>query len=339
MRRMRKLFDRRALGFALAVLAAATMLLGEEVFAQGGCGAFCIPPELANPGRMGSDFGRVRFFVNNEYVDLDGFYEGSDPVNNPGGASAIINIMTFDLNVTLTERWSVDVLAPWVRKTQQSNRFGQRRSDGLGDLAVINNISLLDSFSQDRLSARIGFKFATGDIEEPGDPKLPNPFQSGSGAEDLLVGMNYFRSVNPRVRLYLNWLSRLPLRENKFNYKFGNEARMQAGVEIPLTQTARAGVEALVGIATNFVGHDRTRGADVPGRLKDGETVLNTGGKWVDFLPGVRVNLPGNWFVQGRVHIPVYEDWNGNRATNVGQVRPGKRLQLTVGFDLRPGNR
>ena len=315
----------------------ATMTATPEVsFAQGGCGSFCVPGEVINPGRVGSDLGRFRFFVNNEYADLDGYYEGSDTVANPGNASAIVNILTLDVNVLLTERWSIDVLTPWVRKTQNNRRFGQRRADGLGDIAVINNFSLLSPLSQNRVTARFGFKFATGDVEDPGGgSKLPNPFQSGSGAEDVLVGMNYFRSLG-RVQVYGNWLSRLPVAENKFDYKFGNEHRIQGGVEIPLGQTSQAGLVALVGVASNSVGHDRTRGSDVPGRLLDGETVLNTGGDWLDFTPGVRVNLPGSWFVQGRVHVPMYENWHGRRSANVGQVRPDTRFHVAFGFDLRP---
>ena len=101
-------------------------------------------------------------------------------------------------------------MKPWVRKTQNNKKFGQRRADGLGDIAVINNISMLSFLSRDRLAAWVGLKFATGDVEDPrGTSKLPNPFQSGSGAEDLFVGMNYFRSLG-RVQVYGRWLSRLP---------------------------------------------------------------------------------------------------------------------------------
>ena len=322
-----------------SMVLATTVSMPAKSFAQGGCGAFCLPQELFNQGGSASDFSRFRFLLNNEYVDLDGYYEGSDPIANPSQAAAIINITTFDVNVALTERWSVDALVPWIRKTQNNRRFGQRRADGVGDIAIINNISLVAPLSADRISVRVGLKFATGDIEEPSATnKLPNPFQTGSGAEDFLVGLNYFRSLG-RVRVYGNWMSRLPLTENKFYYTFGNEHRIQGGDEIPLAQTTRAGFEALLGIATNFMGHDQTQSGDVPARLLDGETVLNTGGNWVDFTPGLRVNLARGWFAQGRVHIPMYEDWHGERSRGVGQVRPGSRLQLTVGLDLRPSQR
>ena len=154
----------------------------EVSFAQGGCGSFCVPGEVINPGRVGSDLGRFRFFVNNEYANLDGYYEGSDTVANPGNASAIVNILTLDVNVLLTERWSIDVLTPWVRKTQNNRRFGQRRADGLGDIAVINNFSLLSPLSQNRVTARFGFKFATGDVEDPGvvPVKQTAPYRNSS---------------------------------------------------------------------------------------------------------------------------------------------------------------
>ena len=308
---------------------------GMDLMAQGGCGAFCFPPDILNPGRNVSPHQRrLSFFLLNEYAHFDDFYEGSDPVTNPGGNSAIINITVLDANVTLSNRWSLDVIVPYVRKTQHTNRFGQRRAEGFGDIAAIGNVLLTPADGLDRLSLRVGFKFATGNVEEPSATnKLPNPFQTGSGAEDFLVGANYFRAF-PKFSTYTSWLSRIPLTENEFRYKFGTEHRVQFGAEISVGE--KRYVTFLAGLAFNMAQHDRTRGTDVPGRLLDGETVLNTGGNWLDFAPGLRFNLPKHWFVQTRFQVPIHENWNGERSRSVGQVRPGWRWQMSLGFQIAP---
>ena len=311
------------------------LLLGHDVQAQGGCGSFCMPPQVLNPGRSYEPgVERVSFFIFNDYADFDKFYEGGDPINNPAGASAILNLTTLAVNVSVNERFSVDGAIPWIRKTQQTNRFGQRRAQGIGDVSVIGNILLTRPDALNRFTARIGLKFGTGSVEEPSlTNKLPNPFQVGSGAEDLLVGANYYRAF-PQFSVYTNWLSRVPLRQNKFDYKFGNEHRAQGGVEF--SPGEKRPVSFLGSLAFNHAGHDRTQGTDVPPRLLDGETVLNTGGTWLDFVPGIRLNLLKQWFIQTAFQIPLYENWHGERSTNVGQVRPDFRWQLSFGFRLSP---
>jgi hypothetical protein len=50
-------------------------------------------------------------------------------------------------------------------------------------------------------------------------------------------------------------------------------------------------------------------------------------------FPSVSFQLKKGVQVQASVPIPVYEDWNGRRTTNVGQVAPEITSQITLVYN------
>src|ERR1051326_3860 len=302
---------------------------GTYSFAQG-CSSVCLPRRAFTPSEIAGP--KFRFFVSEEYVNFDKFYLGSSPSLNPGGESGIFNILSVDTNIRITNRWSGDLIAPYVRKTHWSAAAGARTTQGLGDLAFLGNVRLTPETSRQALSARIGWKFANASVEEPSlANRLPNPFQQGSVTEDLLLGLVYTRPFY-RTLLYANSLSRFPLTANKFDYRFGYEHRIQAGAEIP-THKERNYFTLLAGLSFEHAGHDTTHGTDVPAMILSGETVLNTGGTWLYYDPGLRIHLTPAWFTEARVEVPAWENWYGNSASSIGRARPGWRLALIFGCD------
>ncbi|MEK6236290.1 MAG: hypothetical protein N2C14_16410 [Planctomycetales bacterium] len=70
----------------------------------------------------------------------------------------------------------------------------------------------------------------------------------------------------------------------------------------------------------------------IPPRLLRGTTVLNTGGSFLNLSPGFTVRVTDRLVFLGRVMLPVYQNWNGDRSRNVGQVAPDITTQLTISY-------
>ena len=70
----------------------------------------------------------------------------------------------------------------------------------------------------------------------------------------------------------------------------------------------------------------------LPAGVRDGTTVLNTGGVFTSVAPGVRWQASPRVALQARVFLPIQENWNGFRSRNVGQVAPDFTGQFTVSY-------
>ena len=68
----------------------------------------------------------------------------------------------------------------------------------------------------------------------------------------------------------------------------------------------------------------------LPARLRNGSTVLNTGGKFLDLTPGISWQLNPSTILQARLFLSVYQNWNGEASTNVGQVAPDITTQFVI---------
>ena len=189
-----------------------------------------------------------------------------------------------------------------------------------------------DSSSRPSLALGLGVKFPTGSIDEPGGDvaNLPPPFQNGSGAYDLIPTVNYFQSFQS-VSLFGNAFVRVPLEENEKGYKFGKEYEAHIGLEYSL----RPWLEKVdLSLSLDYLHAERdtdTQGV-IPAKNRDGQTVLNTGGTFVDITPGITFRPTRQIATQFRVFIPIHEDWNGDRSINVGQVAPDYTFQLTLSY-------
>lgn len=176
--------------FVLAGVAAVLLAMPIQANAQGGCGSACIPLEVLDPEKAQVAPGALRLSLTTEYGNFDRFVEGDEPATNGGGNSAIIQETALFFDYGASDRLTVSFLLPFIRKIQQTNRFGERSAKGLGDVAVFGRYELLSTNLRrgPSLSAGIGLKLPTGSIEEPGGDSatLPPPFQNGSGAYDIL---------------------------------------------------------------------------------------------------------------------------------------------------------
>ena len=166
----------QACGFVSTLIIVAIVLIGNHTaLAQGGCGSVCLPLEvfpplgppdarivdLINPSEVinqpsdsvpqslspiTDSFPQqrqlspriLRVTNSTEFGSFHRFREGegSGEAPNPGGNKAfILNVSTF-IDYGVTDRFTTTLLLPYVRKEQNTNRFGRRVADGIGDIAL-----------------------------------------------------------------------------------------------------------------------------------------------------------------------------------------------------------
>ncbi len=237
----------------------------------------------------------------------------------------------------VSERFTLALLVPYVKKIQQTNRFGRRVAEGIGDVALFGRYEVVSprEAHEPSLSLGLGLKFPTGSTDEPGTDQrtLPPAFQAGSGAYDLVPTLSYFQAFK-KVALFGSTFWRIPLEDNKRGYRFGEEIELHFGVAVPLP-VWKGRLELIAYVDYLHSEHDEDSRGILPGRLRDGTTVLNTGGDFLDITPGLRLRLSPRLTIQTRLFVAIIEDWNGFRPANVGQVAPDLTSQFSLSYSVR----
>jgi len=228
-----------------------------------------------------------------------------------------------------------------VKKDQQTNRFNHRVAAGVGDISVFGRYGIVSPhvmlksgamLSGPSIALGVGLKFPTGDINDPGQgARLPPAFQTGSGAHDIIPTASYFQDFG-RYSLFGSLFARVPLAENHRGYRFGKEFELNAGGQYPLPYYRK--LSLMLSFSALRAEHDRDSDGIVPARLRNGKKVLNTGGQFIDIVPGLRWQAGRKVSAQLRFSIPVYEDWNGQRSRNVGQVAPDVTTMVTLTYKV-----
>lgn len=313
-------------------VACACMLFGQFANAAGGCGSVCLPLEALDLDKAQVPDNNYRISLVIENADFDNFREGDSSVTNPGGNKAFITQSTLAVDYGISNKWTATVLVPYIRKKQVTNRFGTRVAEGVGDISIFGRYELLDRTHRAEgksTSIGVGIKFPTGSIDEPNTTTpLPPAFQTGSGAYDIVPTASFYRSFG-KGSIFGGLIWRIPLEENKKGYKFGQEVEVNVGADYPFPFLSK-NLSFQLSASYLVAGKDDDSNTILPARLRSGSTVLNTGGKFLDIVPGFRWKMSNSFTLQARLSFPIYESWNGNRATNVGQVAPDVTTQLTL---------
>lgn len=309
----------------------ACMIAGQHARAAGGCGSVCLPLAAAEQNQHQLRQNQYRVGLITEHAKFDNFREGNDDTFNMGGNKAFITQTTLFVDYSITERITASILLPYIRKRQVTNKFGTRIAEGLGDVSLFGRYKILNpvNTTSPSVSMGLGIKFPTGSISEPDDSvRLPPAFQTGSGAYDIVPTIAYAQNFDG-YSISANAYLRLPLEENRRGYKFGNEIELNTAIDY-LLPSVFEGLSVSLGVSYLHAGHDRDSAFILPSRLRDGSRVLNSGGEFIDIIPGVKIKLSNALSLQANFSIPVVEDWNGRSSANVGQVAQ----DITTQFNL-----
>jgi len=328
--------------FTLTVFTACSTLAPTQIAqAAGGCGSVCLPLDALDPEKTQLRKNTLRIGFNYERARFNNFRESDNDIPNPGGNKAVITQAALFVDYGVNEKFTASILLPYVIKDQKTNKFNKRVAKGVGDVAVFGRYEIVSPrvvlkpaaiLKGPSIALGLGLKFPTGDINEPGKgTRLPPAFQAGSGAYDIIPTVSYFQDFGTHS-LFGSAFARIPLEENHRGYKFGREYELNAGGQYPLP--AYRNLSLMLSFSLLHAGHDRDSEGTVPARLRDGKEVLNTGGRFIDIVPGLRWQASRKLSVQLRFSVPVYEDWNGRRSTNVGQVAPDVTTMFTLNYNV-----
>jgi len=312
-------------------VACACMLYAQHSLGAGGCGSVCLPLEALDPERTPMHENQYRIAYSIEHANFDNFREGGDDINNPGGNKATISQGTLFYSYGVSEKWTTTLLLPYIRKKQQTNMFGTRVAEGLADISLFGHYEYLQPSITEKTSVSfgLGLKFPTGSIDEPDSGNLlPPAFQAGSGAYDIIPTVSYYKQLN-NGSLFGDIFWRIPLEDNKRGYKFGQEIELNAGREYRLPYNENK-YSILLATSVLHAEHDEDSNTMLPPRLREGTKALNSGGDFIDLVAGARVQITRQFSLQLRFSVPIYENWNGDRANNVGQVAPDLTTQIIL---------
>jgi len=328
--------------FTTVALTTCTMVpVNQPAWAAGGCGSVCLPLEVLDPEKTQLHRNTLRVGTNYERARFNNFREGNDDIPNRGGNKAVITQASFFADYGVSEKFTASLLVPYVKKDQKTNRFNNRVAEGVGDISVFGRYEIVSPqvtlkptayIKGPMIALGLGLKFPTGSINEPDkNARLPPAFQTGSGAYDIIPTASYFQDFSD-YSLFGSTFARIPLEENHRGYKFGNEYELNIGGQYPLPVYRK--LSLMLSFSLLHAEHDRDSEGIVPPRLRDGKKVLNTGGQFIDIVPGLRWQATRKLSAQLRVAMPIYEDWNGRRQTNVGQVAPDVTTMFTLTYNI-----
>jgi len=322
-------------------VACAMLVVSRYTWAAGGCGSVCLPLDAIDPEKTQLHKNTLRIGFNYERARFNNFREGNDDIPNPGGNKATITQASLFVDYGVNKKLTASLLVPYVKKDQKTNKFNNRVANGVGDISVFGRYEIVSPkvalkpalfLKGPSIALGMGLKFPTGDINEPGKgTRLPPAFQIGSGAYDIIPTASYFQYFGPHS-LFGSVFARIPLEENHRGYKFGREYELNVGGQYSLP--AYRDLFLLLSFSLLHADHDRDSDGILPPRLRDGKKVLNTGGQFIDVVPGVRWQASRKLSAQLRFAIPLHEDWNGQRSTNVGQVAPDVTTMFTITYNI-----
>ena len=318
------------------VVMCSCMIAAQGVQAAGGCGSAYMPMNALSPDKSPLQGSQYQIGLTVQYARFNQFKEGGDGLVNSGGSKAEITQSILFMNAAISKKVSASIVFPYLRKKQTNNKFGSRVAEGIGDVSLFGRYEILSSLlnSGPLVTVGMGIKFPTGTLSEPNSAtRLPPAFQVGTGSYDILPTASYSQHFKA-VDVNANFSAKLPLDENRQGYTFGNEIRVNTTASRSL-HTLVKGMTASLGISYFYAERDNDSASILPVKLRDGKTVLNTGGRFVDVVPGVSFQLGGGLQLLASVSIPVYEDWNGKRSANVGQVAPEITHLLTLVYNSR----
>jgi hypothetical protein len=146
-------------------------------------------------------------------------------------SSSLYTTQMHTINLTgsfrINSKWQLSAYMPYKFVNYTTNEFDYR-SNGIGDLSVINMITLhtneLDGLrgKTERLSLRAGLELPTGNfLKTFRADRIPAFLSEGSGSCDVLAGLNYFFKKE-QLTLLANYMYKYHF-VNSSHYTFGQQ--------------------------------------------------------------------------------------------------------------------
>ena len=195
-------------------------------------------------------------------------------------------------------------------------------TQGLGDAVVLlkYKVTAGDADAANSVWLGAGPKMPLGrtNFNNSSDLILPADMQPGSGAWDVLLWGNYTgkRVIWPNLSATALGTYALKGTNPSYNevqeYKFGNELLGTAGLAYRLV------VKKLLLDPNVSLQYRRTEPDEI-----DGGLFPNTGGQWINVIPGLTWNINSNVQLRASARIPVYRNLTGTQVTTSYRTNVG----------------
>ena len=330
----------------LALAAAALLAAASPADAQS-CGGCAGPAVTSSPGaeRPWPAAGALRLRVFDEYEVKDRSYRGTDRVVNDFAEDLYVNRLGATFRLGLPDDWAAEATFTYVHFSYNLKPPGARDRikltfKGPGDTSLLlgRAFELGESESvrapvegmfdptpepeperrRPLLGIWLGVSAPTGDPERP-DPRIVTRdvsvtnLQTGTGTWDP-QGRVRLEIPGGDVTWFTELGARVPVSENRYDYRTGAVYAAAAGLGVPVTSRLSGGFA----LTFQEVERDRFRGDDV----------AVGGGRWLYATPSVSYQVTDALAVDLSVRLTVWRDVD----TKLSDSRYAAQIGLTWSF-------
>lgn len=268
--------------------------------------------------------GNILAGVTYEFNQITSLYTGSEQITN-NSANRNTQSVLFEINYGITDRLSASGTFSYVRK-QRTSGIGTPGNEqtsttaGIGDGIALLRYTLLPQTLWNRYHIAIGggVKAPLGNttLNNPGGRRFNADMQPGTGAWDGVLWSNLAVNFLPlnTMNVSLSTSFRFTGTNERFvegdDYRFGNEFISILGLSDSITDR----ISYKLNTRYRSTSSDRRNDNSLP----------NTGGKWITFIPDLYINTSERTSLKLSGQIPLYQDLNG--------LQPSTTYALSASF-------
>jgi len=259
-------------------------------------------PLLTSIDTSATEKGQLFISYSAEDHQISDLVSGSDDVNDETERDRNSFSQVLSASYGLTDRWAVSGLVSYIEhnRTIGSSFIGKTTSSGIGDSVILIRYTplIITPFTRHQASLGLGVRIPTGDDNFGSGFVLSEDMQPSTGAFGAIAWASYSYAFNQAATLQLNTsVNYTANEENDRKYAFGNEFNLFFGLSHNLSN--KFGYSA--GLRYRTTSADRRFGFDIP----------NTGGQWLEFVPGVQFSVTDHLSLGLSGRIPVARNLNG----------------------------
>lgn len=260
---------------------------------------------------------------------LRDIYEGSSPLVDYTRERMTESLLV-ELNYGISSRLTATLLTTFVNQiriirplTGISNEVVGR---GIGDMVLLMKYSIikLDMFDRRELAVGGGVKIPSGSsMLKSGGLLLPADMQPGTGSWDAIFWTYYSKEISGSFPL--TYIVNLSYRINSTNERFG---KGNGGYGFGNEFIANIGLLYRTDTVIDYSFLIRFRNTK-PDKFS-GDSIPNTGGSWLNLVPGLNIKIYESFLTRISGQLPVYRNLLGTQLTTTYTAS----LALFYSFDL-----
>ncbi len=314
------------------------LFMGQAASAQTCCSGGV--PLAGNLGLPAGEAGQLQVGISYDLNRLRSLFTGSEALND---GSRIRNTQTILLesSYAITDRWSIDVLLPYIRQERIIMRANSSTdvTNGLGDAVALLRYQWLqpDFGRRWQWASGVGVKLPNGaaDRENEFGFTYNADLQPGSKAWDVILWnrVSYQLALRPSLSIFLTAVHRrrginddylafdnpVTMVRQAQSYQFGKETQLTLGASDQLLLFDRL-VNPGLSLLFRHAEGDRTNGEITP----------STGGDFLFLQPSIGLTISSSLSWQLAADLPVYTKVTGTQVAPTLRLNTGFLFQLSA---------